>query len=143
MKFAQDIDDQIYQVHGFTDNGIEIAVPIGASRLKSIPKIEPTDGIITLRESFVIAPLLLIDDWDVRQVSELVNEQAIASLLALDIEILILGSGERLIFPEASLLVPFMQEGIGVEVMDSRAACRTYNLLSGEGRKVAAAIILK
>ena len=138
MKFAQDIDDHIYHVHGFNGDGIEIAIPSGASR----PKIEPIDGIITLCESFVITPLLLIEEWDARQVSALVNAQTIAPLLALDIEILILGSGVRLIFPEASLLASFMQKGIGVEVMDSRAACRTYNLLSGEGRKVAAAIIL-
>lgn len=138
MKFAQDIDDHIYHVHGFNDDGIEIAIPSGADR----PKIEPIDGIITLSKSFIIAPLLLIEEWDVQQVNTLVNEQAIASLLALDIEILILGSGERIIFPEASLLASFMRKGIGVEVMDSRAACRTYNLLSGEGRKVAAAIIL-
>ena len=138
MKFAQDIDDHIYHVHGFNDDGIEIAIPGGASR----PKNELIDGIITLSESFVISPLLLIEEWHARQVSELVNEQTTAPLLALDIEILILGSGERLIFPEASLLASFMQKGIGVEVMDSRAACRTYNLLSGEGRKVAAAIIL-
>ncbi|NOR52027.1 MAG: hypothetical protein GQ470_05350, partial [Gammaproteobacteria bacterium] len=113
-------------------------IPSGANR----PKIEPIDGIVTLCESFVITPLVLIEEWGARQVSELVNEQATAPLLALDIEILILGSGERLIFPESSLLASFMQKGIGVEVMDSRAACRTYNLLSGEGRKVAAAIIL-
>jgi len=138
MKFAQDIDDHIYHVHGFNDNGIEIAIPSGASR----PKCEPIDGIVTLCESFVIAPLLLIEQWDARQVSDLINEQTIAPLLALDIEILILGSGEKIIFPEASLLASFMQKSIGIEVMDSRAACRTYNLLSGEGRKVAAAIIL-
>ncbi|MCW8825368.1 MAG: MTH938/NDUFAF3 family protein [Gammaproteobacteria bacterium] len=138
MNFAQDIDDHIYQIHGFTDNGIEIAVPGGANVLKTTL----IDGIATLKQSFIIAPSTLIEEWSARQVSDLSQDGIISPLLGLDIEILILGSGDRLIFPESSLLAPFMSRGIGVEVMDSRAACRTYNLLSGEGRKVAAAVII-
>ncbi|GHU25992.1 hypothetical protein AGMMS50256_02010 [Betaproteobacteria bacterium] len=63
-------------------------------------------------------------------------------LAALDAEIVLLGSGPVLRFPRPELLVPFMQARKGFETMDNHAACRTYNLLTGEGRKVAAALIL-
>lgn len=141
MNIAQDIDDHIYQIHGFSDDGIELTVPSGTHTPTNTLKIEPIDGIITLKQSFIISRLSLIDQWHAHQVTDLSSEHITAPLLELDIEILILGSGDKLVFPEASLLATFMQKGIGVEVMDSRAACRTYNLLSGDGRKVAAAII--
>jgi uncharacterized protein len=62
-------------------------------------------------------------------------------LAALDAEIILLGAGSMLRFPRPELLQPFMQARKGFETMDNHAACRTYNLLTGEGRKVAAALI--
>ena len=53
----------------------------------------------------------------------------------------ILGVGERLIHPPAAVRQAFRDAGIGLEVMDTATACRTYNLLAGEGRNVAAALI--
>ena len=58
-----------------------------------------------------------------------------------DIDIFILGSGQKQIFASAELQKYFIQHNIALEVMDSGAACRTYNILVSEGRKVAAAII--
>ena len=56
-------------------------------------------------------------------------------------EIVLLGTGARLRFPHPSLSRPLAEAGIGLEVMDTGAACRTYNLLASEGRKVLAAIL--
>ena len=56
-------------------------------------------------------------------------------------EILKIGTGNRLRFPPGPLLRPFAPAGIGLEVMDLQAACRTYNILAAEGRKVAAALL--
>jgi uncharacterized protein len=56
-------------------------------------------------------------------------------------EIVLLGTGPRLRFPHPSLTRPLLESRIGLEVMDTGAACRTYNLLAGEGRKVLAAIL--
>ncbi|KAB2313438.1 hypothetical protein F8A87_02630 [Betaproteobacteria bacterium SCN2] len=56
-------------------------------------------------------------------------------------EIVLLGTGAKLRFPHPSLTRPLMQAGIGLEVMDTGAACRTYNLLASEGRKVLVAIL--
>lgn len=57
-------------------------------------------------------------------------------------EIVLLGSGGRLRFPSVALYAGLLKAGIGVEVMDSAAACRTYNILAAEGRRVAAALII-
>jgi uncharacterized protein len=57
-------------------------------------------------------------------------------------EILVLGTGTRLQFPRPPLTRALVEARIGLEVMDTAAACRTYNILMGEGRKVAAALII-
>ena len=54
---------------------------------------------------------------------------------------MIFGSGARLRFPPAVLLRPLIEAGIGVETMDSAAACRTYNVLLAESRSVIAALL--
>ncbi len=58
-------------------------------------------------------------------------------------ELVIFGSGERLRFAPLKLLRPLIEAGIGVETMDTPAACRTYNILAGEGRRVVAALLLE
>jgi uncharacterized protein len=63
-------------------------------------------------------------------------------LALLDIELVIFGSGERLRFPHPQWLQALYAKRIGVETMDTQAACRTYNFLAGEGRKVVAALLL-
>lgn len=62
-------------------------------------------------------------------------------LRAQQAEIVLLGTGSRLRFPHPSLTRPLIEAGIGLEVMDTGAACRTYNLLASEGRKVLALIL--
>jgi uncharacterized protein len=64
-------------------------------------------------------------------------------LATLPIEILLLGTGDRLHFPHPSLTQPLRDAGIGVEVMDTGAACRTYNILLAEDRRVGAALMLE
>lgn len=57
-------------------------------------------------------------------------------------DLVLLGTGSRQRFPHPSLFAGLMSQGIGVEIMDMGAACRTYNFLSAEGRRVAAALIV-
>ena len=64
-----------------------------------------------------------------------------ARLAACKPELVIFGSGARLRFPPAALLRPLIEAGIGVETMDTAAACRTYNVLLAEGRSVVAALV--
>jgi uncharacterized protein len=64
-----------------------------------------------------------------------------ARIAALKPELVIFGSGARLRFPAPALLRPLIDAGIGVETMDSAAACRTYNVLLAEGRSVVAGLL--
>jgi uncharacterized protein len=63
-------------------------------------------------------------------------------ILALKPELVIYGSGARLVFPPPALARVLFEQRIGLETMDTAAACRTYNVLASEGRSVVAALIL-
>jgi uncharacterized protein len=64
------------------------------------------------------------------------------TLAGLGVEVVIFGSGTKLRFPKPAWIAPLVNRRIGVETMDTAAACRTYNILAQEGRVVAAALIL-
>lgn len=66
-----------------------------------------------------------------------------AQLADLDAEVVIFGSGLRNRFPPPAWLQPLMARRIGLEAMDTQAACRTYNILADEGRNVVAALLLE
>ena len=91
--------------------------------------------------SLVVSADRLITDWPVESVGALAPDH-LAAIVELAPEIVLLGTGERLDFPDPALLAPLYKAGIGVEVMDTPAACRTYNILLGEGRDVLAAVVL-
>ncbi len=83
--------------------------------------------------------------WAVADVSalELHHFEQLAELGAeLDAEVIILGAGKRTVFPRPAVTRPLMRRRIGLEVMDTAAACRTYNILAGDGRVAVAALIL-
>ena len=71
------------------------------------------------------------------------SEQDFEGLLASSPEIVLLGSGATQRFPHPGAFAPLMRARVGVEVMDTRAACRTYNILIAEGRNVVAALIVE
>lgn len=80
--------------------------------------------------------------WACREFGEL-GPAHFEQLAELDAELVIFGSGTRIRFPQAAWLAPLMARRIGIETMDTRAACRTYNILAGEGRKVVAALLIE
>ena len=65
-----------------------------------------------------------------------------AQLAELKVEVVIFGSGPRIRFPRPAWIAPLAQRRIGIETMDTPAACRTYNILAQEGREVAVALLL-
>ena len=74
---------------------------------------------------------------------EELDAEHFAQLAAVDAEIVIFGSGSRIRFPRAAWLQPLIARRVGVETMDTAAACRTYNILAHEGRNVAVALLLE
>lgn len=81
-------------------------------------------------------------DWDAADFSSL-SHSSFQVLEKLKPEIILLGTGPAQRFPHPRLTASLAQAGIGVEVMDLKAACRTYNILAAEERKVAAALLLR
>ena len=96
---------------------------------------------VRYESSLVVMPGKISDDWQVPSV-DLLRQENIEALAALAPEVVLLGTGSGLRFPKAGLLAKLTLAGIGAEVMDTQAACRTYNILAEEGRNVAAALIL-
>ena len=71
------------------------------------------------------------------------SDSIFAELAEMGVEMVIYGSGDKLCFPRPEWLSSLYKKGIGLEAMDTRAACRTYNILAAEGRKVAAALLVQ
>ena len=80
--------------------------------------------------------------WDCSSFEELGAEH-FAQLALLGAELVIFGSGARIRFPQPAWIQPLMARRTGVETMDTGAACRTYNILAGEGRHVVAALLIE
>lgn len=94
---------------------------------------------VVYRENLIVMPTQL-QQWSARSFDSLSVED-FAALCALKPELILLGTGSRLRFPKPTVMLPCIEANLGVEVMDMRAACRTYNILMGEGRNVAAALL--
>ncbi len=91
--------------------------------------------------NLAVLPDRLLPNWT-QATFETLSVADIELLAALDSEIVLLGTGQRLRFPSPELMRPLLRAQKGIEVMDVPAACRTYNILIGEGRKVAVGLLL-
>jgi uncharacterized protein len=105
-----------------------------------------TAGRITINEevlatSVIVTPERIILDWLPHAFGDL-EPRHILRLEELNPEIILLGTGGRLHFPGAEFTAGFLTRGIGVEIMDTPAACRTYNILLSEDRRVVAALLM-
>ncbi len=89
--------------------------------------------------NLIVTPNEIVADWSMR--AEL-DEAALAPAVQLAPQIILIGTGKTLRFPKPEVLKGLIAAKIGYEIMDTQAACRTYNILLEEGRKVAAALIL-
>ena len=118
--------------------------PVGQQPIHSVS--ETADGLVVqigetrYSEALIISPAG-IQPWSARQLAAL-GPAELAPLLALPIELCLLGSGCRQAFPPPAVLAAFAARRIGLESMTTAAACRTYNLLISDGRKAAAALLL-
>lgn len=109
-----------------------------------IRSYEPGEVLINEQRyssSVIVTPNQIIDDWPPEKFSDLTTEH-FATLVSLNPQIVILGTGNEIQFPDPVLYAELVNNGIGVEIMATPAACRTYNLLAAEGRNVATALLL-
>jgi len=122
MRFAEDDIAGQFQIRAYAPGQITV-----------------NDEVLT--RSLVISADQLIRDWAPQAFEELTLEHLRAATM-LEPEILLLGTGARQRLPHPRLIADLQARGTGVEVMDTASACRTYNILMGEYRRVVAALLM-
>ncbi|MFP5344490.1 MAG: Mth938-like domain-containing protein [Gammaproteobacteria bacterium] len=133
MKFHLEGSAGRYSILSYAPGRITVKLP-AADRTASA-------GREILTQSLIISPGQLLRGWPPQSCAEL-RAGHFEQLIELNPEVVLFGSGAQLIFPSASTLAPLIRQGIGIEVMSTDAACRTYNLLMADGRRVTAALLM-
>ncbi len=122
MRFTQD-----------STSGINIIRSYGGGELRV------NDAVY--RGALILSASTILAEPSIRSLDDLIGID-VSRILALDPELVLLGTGVRQIFPAASFGAQFLRAGIGFEVMDTGAACRTFNVLVAEQRRVVALLAL-
>lgn len=123
MKLSLDNNEQQYRIDAYTVDSVRV-------------------GGRDYGDSLIVTPEKVFPDWQPAPVKELLLED-MEQVISLGLQVLLLGTGRNLQFPPPPLMAGLAARGIGLEVMDTAAACRTYNILAGEGRRVGAALIIR
>ena len=106
------------------------------------PTIQSRSGKCSTRQVSSLPRGKVVRDWPPQHPGGLTIDD-FGIILALEPELILVGTGNALRFPDSVILKGIIRVGIGIDFMDSRAACRTYNILAAEGRHVAAGIIIE
>lgn len=122
MKFTLEASSRVNLIRGYSPQEIRI----GNQRLNA---------------SCIVTADTVITPWEPATFADL-DPKHVESILALKPELVLLGTGQRQKFPPAAIRAAFISGGVGLEVMDLGAACRTFNILVQEERRVAAALFL-
>lgn len=113
----------------------------GVNLIRSFAPGELRVGEEVIRSSCLIAADSIATDWPPQRLVDL-NAAHLDRVVALQPEIVIIGTGTTQRFPDRAVLAALLSKRIGVEVMDSAAASRTFNVLVSEDRRVVAAIFV-
>lgn len=123
MKFSEEASGNHYRITRYGEGWIQV----NQEKLVS---------------SFLIGPQTLITDWQPEDMAEL-TPQHLPPLFGIGAEVILIGTGSRQQLPSAETWKALVQHGIGFEIMTTDAACRTYNVLLSEARRVAAAFFVR
>ncbi len=113
----------------------------GANTVRSYAPGEVRIGEVVLRRSCLVSATQIVPDWRPQSIDAL-ELTDLDAILALEPEIVVLGVGERQRFPRPEWTAALLARGIGCEVMVTGAACRTFNVLVSEDRRVVAALLV-
>jgi len=122
MRFTQDLTSNVNVIRGY-----------GRGELRINDQV--------FRTPMIVAPSAIRAAPALADVAALAGVHT-AEILELQPEVVLIGTGERQVFPAAAFGAQFLKEGIGFEVMDTGAACRTFNVLVSERRRVVALLIV-
>ncbi len=122
MPLTEDIINSRYRISGYQNDAVIV-------------------NEVLYRQSLLLSAEYLHHPWAANSVKDLSHDN-LELIFSLKPEVVLLGTGTLQKFPAAKILTIFGQEGIGLEVMDNGALCRTFNILVAEDRAVVAAILL-
>lgn len=122
MRFTQDLSSSVNLIRGYGEGELRI-------------------NDETFHTAMIVAPSSKRSEPAILNVTDLTAEH-VAHILEFEPELVLLGTGRRQIFPAAAFGAQFLEAGIGFEVMDTGAACRTFNVLVSEQRRVAALLLV-
>ena len=122
MKFSEDLNSGSQVIDRYDDESITI-----------------NEKMFT--QSLIVSNFQIIENWPVNEINDLSN-QSLQAIIELQPEVIIIGTGKQILFPRPENYSSVINMGIGIEFMNTGAACRTYNVLLSEDRKVAAGIII-
>lgn len=122
MRFAQD-----------STSGINVIRAYGNGELRVNESV--------YRGALILSAATVIADANIHNLEDLLAID-VSRTLALEPDLVLLGTGAHQVFPPPSFGAQFLRAGIGFEVMDTSAACRTFNVLVGEQRRVAALLLV-
>ena len=122
MKFSEDMGGASYRITGYDKGWVRVNQD-------------------KLTNSFLIGPQALISDGQPQSIQTLQPEH-LQALFDIGAEVILIGTGENQHFPTPETWKALVEHGVGFEVMTTAAACRTYNVLLSEARRVAAAFFL-
>jgi uncharacterized protein len=122
MRFTEDTNPAINVIRGYGSGEIRINAQ-------------------SIREAVILSATQLLLEPGLHEVADLGDSQHLR-LMGLEPELVLIGTGQRQQFPHSAFGARFLRAGVGYEVMDTGAACRTFNVLVSEGRRVVAVLLL-
>lgn len=143
MQVNLDSDIHSYTIRAYQPGAISLTMPYSPGHALPDGHAEQTPrplAVETVNGSFIVSPRHLLRDWAPMDIDSLLADH-LSAIIELQPELVLLGTGPQLKFPAHSILADLHKQRIGVEIMDTAAACRTYNILMAEGRFVVAGLI--
>jgi uncharacterized protein len=122
MRITQDLSSNVNVIRGY-----------GRGELRINDQV--------FHNTLIVAATVILPQPALADVADLAMEHA-ARILEFEPELVLVGTGHRQVFPAAAFGAQFLKSGIGYEAMDTGAACRTFNVLVGEQRRVVALLML-
>ncbi|MCK5902292.1 MAG: Mth938-like domain-containing protein [Cocleimonas sp.] len=123
MRFSEEYNKQQYSITGYNNEAIRVNEK-------------------SFNTGFIISPEKVVEDWQPSSYQDF-RVDHLPVLFDLNPDIILLGTGVKQIFPPKSLYLALVNAKIGFEIMNTQAACRTYNILLSEDRKVVAALFIR
>ena len=138
MQVSLDHNSGAYAIRSYTPGQITISTPVHRMKPAHHKENLTTENVYS---SIIVAPDRIIKDWPPQFLNNLTKEY-LNLIVDLDPELILLGTGAKHEFPDVELTAHLWDSHIGVEIMDTAAACRTFNILVNEGRYVVAGLII-